>query len=71
MTWSVTRYFSSKFYLKKKKKSEFSYVEIWFSNQSSKLLETEDKINITLVSNWSVKYKIWDDIQLNLGTKCL
>ena len=31
--------------------SEFSYIEVWFSNQNSKQLDTEDKINITLVVN--------------------
>ena len=31
--------------------SEFSYIEVWFTNQNSKLLETEDKINIALVIN--------------------
>ena len=36
---------------------EFSYVEIWFIDQNSKPLKMEDKINITLVINWSVKYK--------------
>ena len=29
--------------------SEFSYIELWFTDQISKLLETEDKINITLI----------------------
>ena len=31
--------------------SEFSYTEVWFTDQNSKLLETEDKINITLAIN--------------------
>ena len=31
--------------------SEFSYIEVWFTDQNSKPLETEDKINITLVIN--------------------
>ena len=30
-------------------KPEFSYIEIWFTDQNSKPLEIEDKINITLV----------------------
>ena len=34
------------------------------NDQNSKPLETENKTNITLVSNWSVKYKKWRDIQL-------
>ena len=31
--------------------SEFLYIEVWFTDQNSKLLEIEDKINITLVNN--------------------
>ena len=31
--------------------SEFWYIEVWFTGKNSKLLETEDKINITLVIN--------------------
>ena len=31
--------------------SEFSYIEVWFTDQKSKPLEIEDKINITLVIN--------------------
>ena len=31
--------------------SEFSYIEVWFTDQNSKQLEIEDKINITLVIN--------------------
>ena len=34
---------------------EFSYIEVWFTDQNSKPLEKEDK-KITLVINWSVKY---------------
>ena len=30
---------------------EFSYIEVWFTDQNSKRPETEDKINITLVIN--------------------
>ena len=29
--------------------SEFSNIEVWFSDQNSKSRKTEDKINITLV----------------------
>ena len=39
--------------------SEFSYIEVWFIDQNSKPLESEDKINIILVINESVKYKKW------------
>ena len=31
--------------------SEFSYIEVWFTDQNSKPLEIEDTINITLVIN--------------------
>ena len=34
--------------------SEFSYIEVWFTDQNSKLLEIEVKINITLVINYSL-----------------
>ena len=38
--------------------SELSYIEAWFTDQNSKPLELEDKINIILVINYSIKYKI-------------
>ena len=31
--------------------SEFSYMGVWFTDQNSKSLEIEEKINITLVIN--------------------
>ena len=31
--------------------SEFSYIEIWFTDQNSKPLLIEDQINVTLVIN--------------------
>ena len=31
--------------------SEFSYIEVWFTDQNSKPLEIKDKINIILVMN--------------------
>ena len=37
--------------------SEFSYIEVWFTDQNSKLLEIEDKINIILVINQNIKYE--------------
>ena len=37
--------------------SEFSYIEVWFTNQNSEPLDIEDKTNSTLVINESVKYK--------------
>ena len=30
---------------------EFSYIKVWFTDQNSKPLQKEDKINITLVVN--------------------
>ena len=39
------------FILLKSFSSEFSYIEVWFTDQTSKPLEIEDKINITLVTN--------------------
>ena len=29
--------------------TEFSYVEVWFANQTSKALEIEDSVNLTLI----------------------
>ena len=43
--------FPKNFLLLKKFNSEFSYVEVWFTDQNSKKLEIEDKINIALVIN--------------------
>ena len=40
-----------KFIFKKTLNSEFSYIEVWFTDQNSKLLEIEDKINNTLIIN--------------------
>ena len=37
--------------------SEFCYNEEWFTDQNFKPLEIEDKIHITLVINYSLKYK--------------
>ena len=36
--------------------SEFSYIEVWFTEQNSNPLEIEDKINILLVINKSITY---------------
>ena len=46
---------SKKFIYLKTFNSEFSYIEVWFTNKNSKSLEIEVKINITLVINCSVK----------------
>ena len=40
-----------KFIFLKSFNSEFSYIEVWFTGQKSKLLEREDKINAILVIN--------------------
>ena len=32
--------------------SEWSYIEVWFTDQNSKPLDIEDKISITLFTNW-------------------
>ena len=37
--------------------SEFSYIEVGFTDKICKSLEMEDKINITLVVTESVTYK--------------
>ena len=37
---------------------EFLYIEVSLTDKNSKLLETEDKMNITLVINQGAKYKI-------------
>ena len=29
--------------------TEFSYIEVWFTNQASKALEIEDNVNLTLI----------------------
>ena len=40
-----------KFIFSKAFDSEFSYIEVWLTDQNSKPLEIEDQINITLVMN--------------------
>ena len=44
------RYFIKKIFLKSFN-SEFLYIEVWFTDQNSKLLEVVDKINTALVIN--------------------
>ena len=51
--------------------SEFSYNEVRFTNQNSSSLEIEDKINITLVIKYRVKYKKLQAVQFNLEIKYL
>ena len=48
---------SPKKYIFKTFNSEISYIEAWFTDENSKLLEKEDKINITLVIIWRVTHK--------------
>ena len=43
--------------------SGFSYIEVSFTDQNSKPLEIEDKINTILVLNYSIIYKKWHTIQ--------
>ena len=45
--------------------SEFSYIEVFFTDQNSKTLEIEDKIIINLVINCCVTYKKFHIIQLS------
>ena len=40
-----------KFIFLKTFNSNFSYIEAWFTDQNSKSLERQDKINVTLVIN--------------------
>ena len=37
--------------------SEFSYIEVWFTDQTSQPLEIENRINLALVINWYSCYK--------------
>ena len=34
--------------------TEFSFVEVWFTDQASKVLEIEDNVNLTLVIGQSL-----------------
>ena len=51
--------------------SEFLCIKVWFTYENSKSLEIEDKINITLVINSSLKYKKWCDIHFKQEVKAL
>ena len=53
----------------KKLDSEFSYVEVWFTDQNSNPLEIEYKINIILVVNF--KYNIKNDTLFELNNATL
>ena len=62
---------SKNFIILKTFNPEFSYTEVWLTDQTSNPLEIEDKINITLVINESIKYKKWQTIQFNLEIEYL
>ena len=49
--WSITKYFTKKNIFLKTFILEVSDIEVTFTDQNSKSLEIEDKINITLVIN--------------------
>ena len=34
--------------------TEFSSVEIWFTDEASKALEIEDNVNLTLIIGWTL-----------------
>ena len=37
--------------------SEFSYIEVWFTDQNSKSLDIEDRVSITLAISESITYQ--------------
>ena len=37
--------------------SEFQDTRVWFTDQNSQPLEIEDRMNLSLVINWSIYYK--------------
>ena len=50
--FQLSDFFLKKFIFLKIVNSEFSYIEVWFTDQNSrKLVEIEDKVSITLVIN--------------------
>ena len=51
--------------------SEMSYIEVWFTDQNSKRLYIDDRINIPLVINYSVTYKKYHVIQFHEETEYL
>ena len=51
--------------------SEMSYIEVWFTDQNSKRLYIDERINIPLVINYSVTYKKYHAIQFNEETEYL
>ena len=47
----ISRYFTNTFCVLKTFNLDFSYIDVWFTSQNSKPLETEDKVTITLAIN--------------------
>ena len=37
--------------------SEYNEIEVWFTDQNSKSLEIDDRINFKMVIKWSIYYK--------------
>ena len=49
------------------------YTEVWFTDQNSNPLAIGDKINITLVINWSITYKndtLFSSTKRSIFAKC-
>ena len=46
--------------------SNFSYIEVWFTDQNSQSLEIEDRINVILVTKW---YSYYENAFLNWTKK--
>ena len=40
--------------------TEFSSVEVWFTDQGSKALETEDNVNLTLIRYFDASFTLLD-----------
>ena len=40
-----------------KTNSEYNEIEVWLTDQNSRPLEIEDRINLTMVIKWSMHYK--------------
>ena len=57
---SITRFYSETFHL------EFSYIEVWFTDQNSYKLEIEGRINLALVFNLFSSTKKLQQIHLKL-----
>ena len=49
---------SANFISLKKFSSVFFYIDAWFTDQNTKLIEIEDKISMILVNNWCITYEI-------------